>query len=179
MRVKIISCFFTTSYGAYTDGLRQGLERRLGQEVGIIASNCGCGDPMERNRCFQDRRCELVEMPNIPYWTMSTKAKQWVIDTARQVLYRERARRYLKRGGAADVLHFQQTLNAFGSVAVYNWLALPCPDAARIVTVHELDPLSNSARSAAIAHSSGREPSSTCASLASRRKRGSSLRVKA
>jgi hypothetical protein len=45
MNVKIISCWFATSYGAYTDGLRRALERRLGGEVGIIATNCGCSEP--------------------------------------------------------------------------------------------------------------------------------------
>jgi hypothetical protein len=70
---------------------------------------------------------------------MSTEAKQLVLDGARRVLYRERARRYLKQSGDAAVLHFQQTLNAFGSHPVFEWLARPSR-AARVVTVHELDP---------------------------------------
>lgn len=138
MNVKILSCWFTTSYGAYTDGLRRALERR-GNDVGIISSNCGCGDPMEVERRFVDARHDFVQFPNLPYWKMSTPTKQHILDGARHVVYRERARRYLKRGGDADVLHFQQILNAFGSKAVFRWLALPAR-AARVVTVHELDP---------------------------------------
>ena len=139
MNVKILSCWFETSYGAYTAGLRSGLEHRLGHEVGVIASNCGCGDPVEVGRRFMDSRCQFVEFPNLRHETMSNKGKQVLLDGARRVLYRERARRYLKQAGDADVLHFQQILNAFGSLAVMHWLAMPSR-AARLVTVHELDP---------------------------------------
>ena len=139
MKVKIVSCYFATTYGTYTDGLRSALERRLGREVGVIASNCGCGDPAEVNRRFVDHRCSFVEFPNVPYATMSSKPKQLVLDSVRRAAYCERARRYMKETGDADVVHFQQILNAFGSLAAMAWLDLPCP-AARVVTVHELDP---------------------------------------
>ncbi len=138
MNVKILSCWFRTSYGTYADGLRRGLERR-GDGVGIISSNCGCGDPMETNRVFMDDRHRFVELPNVPYWKMKMPTSQVVLDGARHLVYRERARRYLKQSGDADVLHFQQTLNAFGSMTVFKWLAMPSL-AARVVTVHELDP---------------------------------------
>lgn len=139
MNVKILSCWFKTSYGTYTDGLRRALERKLGQDVGIIGSNCGCGDPMEVNRRFMEGACEFVQLPNVRYWKMSTPPKQWVLDAARKVTYRERARRYLAHSGDADVLHFQQILNAFGSLAFHYWVSKPSR-AARVVTVHELDP---------------------------------------
>jgi len=139
MKVKILSCWFTTSYGTYTDGLRRALERLFGSEVGVIASNCGCGDPMEVGRRFVDQRCEFVEFVNVPYYKKSNALKEWLMVQARQLVYRERARRYIKLTGEADVLHFQQILNAFGSVSVFNWLSMPC-SAARVVTVHELDP---------------------------------------
>jgi glycosyltransferase involved in cell wall biosynthesis len=139
MKVKILSCFFTTSYGTYTDGLRRALGRRLGQEVGVIASNCGCGDPMELNRIFMDGQREFIEFVNVPYYKKSNAAKQWLMVQARQTVYRERARRYHKLDGDADVLHFQQILNAFGSVTAFNWLNMPCA-AARVITIHEFDP---------------------------------------
>lgn len=139
MKVNIISCWFATSYGAYTDGLRRALERQLGNAVGIIASNCGCGDPVEVKRQFQDRRCEYIEFPHIHYYKSVNPLKFWLRVKARNLLYWERARRYLKHTGEADVLHFQQTLNAFGSVPLFHWLNLPSK-AARVVTVHELDP---------------------------------------
>jgi glycosyltransferase involved in cell wall biosynthesis len=139
MKVKIISCWFVNSYGTYTDGLRKGLERRLGTEVGIIASNCGCGEPAEVNRQFMDNRCDFFEFPNISYYKSTSPVKYWLRTKARYLIYRERAKRYLKRSGDAEVLHFQQILNATGSVTVFNWLSMPSR-AARVVTVHELDP---------------------------------------
>jgi glycosyltransferase involved in cell wall biosynthesis len=94
---------------------------------------------MEVGRKFMDLRREFVEFVNLPYYNKSNAAKEWLMVQARQVVYRERARRYLKLTGDAEVLHFQQILNAFGSVTVFNWLDMPCT-AARVVTVHELDP---------------------------------------
>ena len=139
MKVKLISCFFANSYGTYTNGLRLALERRLGHEVGVIASNCGCGDQSEVDRKFIDRRCEFVEFVNVPYYKRSNAAREWLEVQARQAVYRERARRFHKLDGDAGVLHFQQILNAFGSVTVFNWLNKPCK-AARVVTIHEFDP---------------------------------------
>ncbi|MDR3553675.1 MAG: glycosyltransferase family 4 protein [Syntrophobacteraceae bacterium] len=139
MNVRIISCWFATSYGASCAGLRSALEKKLGREVGIITSNCGCGDPVEKNRVFYNMRCDYFEFPHITYYKSSNLIKYELRNAARRLLYRERARRYLRLGCGADLLHFQQILNAFGSVAVFNWLSLPSK-AARVVTVHELDP---------------------------------------
>ncbi len=139
MRIKMVSCWFATSFGEYTNGLRHALERQFGTEVGVITSNCGCGDPVEINRMFQDRRCEFLEFPHITYFKSANPVKYWIRTEARKLLYQERARRYLRHTGDADVLHFQQTLNAFGSTAAFGWLRLPAR-AARVITVHELDP---------------------------------------
>jgi glycosyltransferase involved in cell wall biosynthesis len=49
-----------------------------------------------------------------------------------------RVRRYADLTMNADVVHFHQTLNAYGSKAVFDWLNRPSK-ATRIVTVHELD----------------------------------------
>lgn len=139
MKIKFISCWFATSYGAYTDALRQALERRLGTEVGVISSNCGCGEPMEVQRKFQDQRCDYFDYPHVHYFKSANPLKYWLRNLMRQVVYRERAKKYLERAGDAQVLHLQQTLNAYGSVTTFNWLRLPA-HAARVITVHELDP---------------------------------------
>jgi glycosyltransferase involved in cell wall biosynthesis len=139
MNVKIISCWFATSYGAYTDGLRRALERRLGSEVGIIATNCGCDDPIAIHKQFQDRRCEYFELPNVRFHKSTSPLKYWLRTQLRNLVCWERARRFHRRDGAAEVLHFQQILNATGSATVFHWLGMPSR-AARVVTVHELDP---------------------------------------
>src|SRR5579863_4591401 len=138
MKIKIISCWFATSYGDYTNGLRGALERRLGGDVGIIASNCGCGDAMEVRRQFMNRRCEYFEGAHVHYYKSTNPVKRWIRLQARQLTYRQRAKGYVKRSGDATVLHFQQILNAYGSLTVFKWLAMPST-AARVVTVHELD----------------------------------------
>lgn len=139
MKIKIISCWFATSFGDYTNALRHALERRLGTDVGIIATNCGCGDPVEVNRQFQDRRCDFFELPHIPYYKSANPVKYWLRTKMRRLLDHKRAKHYLRYSGDAEILHFQQILNAYGSVALFNWLAMPSR-AARVVTVHELDP---------------------------------------
>jgi alpha-1,3-rhamnosyl/mannosyltransferase len=139
MKIKFISCWFATSYGAYTDALRQALERKLETEVGVISSNCGCGDPVGERREFQDNRCEYFEAPHVLYYKSSNPLKYRIRNLLRQINYRQRAKTYLSHSDDADILHMQQTLNAYGSVATFNWLRLP-GRAARVVTVHELDP---------------------------------------
>jgi glycosyltransferase involved in cell wall biosynthesis len=136
VRIKFVSCWFNTSYAAYTDCLRKALERQTGGEVGVIASNCGCGDPMDG--VFFDRSCEYFEYPHLGYWRSKNPVKRWLRQGGRELLYRERAKRYMRRSGAAQVLHFQQTLNGYGSLVVSKWLSLPSA-AVRVVTVHELD----------------------------------------
>ncbi len=95
---------------------------------------------MEASRQFQDRRCDFFEFPHISYFKSAHPVKYWLRTQAQQLMHRERAKRFMKRSGDVDVLHFQQILNAFGSQALFNWLAMPS-NAARVVTVHELDPI--------------------------------------
>jgi glycosyltransferase involved in cell wall biosynthesis len=139
MRVKIVSCWFATSYGAYTDGLRRALERRLGNEVGIVATNCGCGDPVAERRELQDQRCEYFERPHLKHFKSTSPVKYWLRTQARQLFCWDRARQFHRHDGDADVVHFQQILNATGSMTLFHWLEQPS-SAARVVTVHELDP---------------------------------------
>ncbi|MGA2549273.1 MAG: glycosyltransferase family 4 protein [Burkholderiaceae bacterium] len=137
MKIKLISCWYNTSYAAYSQGLRQALERDTGEPVGVIASNCGCNDPMDG--VFFDQNCDYFKMPHLKYWNSQNPVKRWIRNSGRQILYHERARRYMQLAQDAQILHFQQTLNAYGSNVVFNWLEMNCL-AARVVTVHELDP---------------------------------------
>jgi glycosyltransferase involved in cell wall biosynthesis len=64
--------------------------------------------------------------------------KRLVKFSTRKIIYYRRARKYGKLSGGAHVVNFQQTLNAYGSIALFYWLSKPA-QAARVVTVHELD----------------------------------------
>ena len=138
MRVSFICCPFKTSFGAYGSSLKSAIEVKTGSTVQWVASNCGCGDPMESGRQFQTQQCDYFDMP-IPTDFRSKKAwKRRVRGTARSVVLYLRARRYAGMVDHPDIVHFQQVLNSYGSKAVFSWLKQPS-SAARVVTVHELD----------------------------------------
>jgi glycosyltransferase involved in cell wall biosynthesis len=53
-------------------------------------------------------------------------------------IYPRRAKEYHRLAAGAQVVNFQQTLNAYGSTSLFHWLNKPS-ETARVVTVHELD----------------------------------------
>lgn len=140
MRISIIGCPFQTSYGAYIESLKTALERSPGNNtVQWVGSNCGCGDPIESGRVFQTRQCDYFEMPHILGDYPSHHAwKRKLRMRLREASYYLRARRYSELSSDADVAHFQQILNAFGSSAVFSWLKQPSRGA-KVVTIHEFD----------------------------------------
>jgi glycosyltransferase involved in cell wall biosynthesis len=54
------------------------------------------------------------------------------------MFYYFRARKYRKLSAGAEVVNFQQNLNAYGSTVLFHWLNQRS-QAARVVTIHELD----------------------------------------
>ncbi len=139
MRLTFIGCPFKTSYGVYVDALRGALQAHCGESIEWVASNCGCGDPVERDRHFQTRPTAYFEMRHVGDYESSSPWKRWLRRNARSLSYRVRARRYARLSGNREVLHFQQTLNAYGAMAALHWLRTPSP-AAKVVTLHEIDP---------------------------------------
>ena len=146
MKITLIGCPFRTSYGGYICSLRSALERAAGTPVKWVASNCGCGDPIEVARLFQTQDCD--------YFEMRTKIGRW--DIVRYSTNRNPVQRCLKYGiryannylraarcaslaSQSDVIHFHQTLNAYGADAAFHFLRRHTP-AARVITLHELDP---------------------------------------
>jgi glycosyltransferase involved in cell wall biosynthesis len=138
MKVAMICCPFKTSFGWYADSLKTAIEKRTGSEIQWVASNCGCGDPIETGRQFQARKCDYFDLPIPGAFRSKTPWKRVLRNGLRSALLDVRARRYAYLSKDAEVVHFHQILNAFGSKAVFRWLNRPS-NAARIVTVHELD----------------------------------------
>ena len=138
MRVTFIGCPFRTSYGHYIDSLRRNIQADYGDTVEWVASNCGCGDPVERDRLFQTKPSAYFDMKHVGDYESHTAWKRWLRRGARNISYRSRTRRYAKLAGNSDVQHVQQTLNAYGSMVVFHWLKRRAA-AAKVVTVHELD----------------------------------------
>jgi glycosyltransferase involved in cell wall biosynthesis len=138
MRVTIIGCPFKTSYGAAFESLKKAMERKSGSTVEWVASNCGCFDDAEVNRQFQMPGQKYFDMVNIGDYDSAKKWKLWLRLKARSVGYYFRARKYRHLSEGAEVVNFQQNLNAYGSTVIFHWLNQASP-AARLVTVHELD----------------------------------------
>ena len=156
MQVTLICCPFKTPFGSYGASLKAAIEKKTGNSVQWVASNCGCGTAMAENRVFLTDQCDYFEMlvPGdfVPRWLSWLRPqsgssnfvakKTWkrqVRAAARTVLFYFRAKRYATLSKNANVVHFQQILEAYGSKAVFHWLNQPS-NATRIVTVHELDP---------------------------------------
>jgi len=138
MQVTFIACPFKTSYGPATESLKKAIERKTATKVEWVASNCGCGDDVEINRQFQMPGCKYFEMITITDHPSRNRLKLWLKLRAREFFYYFRARKYRHLSAGAEVVHFQQTLNAYGSTVLFHWLRQPS-QAARVVTIHELD----------------------------------------
>lgn len=138
MNVAMIGCPFRTSYGSYIKSLSEAIERRTGARVEWIGSNCGCDDPVERSRAFQSSDIDYFELPIVGESASSHPLKRWLRNNANDLDCSIRARRFMGRHRNAQVVHFQQVLNAYGSNVVFRWLQQPSTSA-RFVTVHELD----------------------------------------
>jgi len=147
MRVSMICCPFQTSYGVYASSLIAAIENRTSCPVQWVGSNCGCGDPIETNRQYQAQKCDYFEMPVLGDYRSTQAWKREARSLARSVLFSARARRFSRLSRGADVVHFQQILNAYGSKTVFAWLKQPS-DAVRVVTVHELDADQQNAKAA-------------------------------
>lgn len=138
MQMSMICCPFKTSFGFYASSLKAEIEKKTGTTMQWVASNCGCGDPIEVSRQFQATQCDYFNMPILVDFRSKKAWKRRVRGAARSVILYIRARKYAGLSKSAEVVHFQQILNAYGSKAVFHWLRQPS-QAIRIITVHELD----------------------------------------
>ena len=142
MKVSLICCPFKTSFGSYAHALQSALERKTGEKVRWVGTNCGCGDPVEVNRDFEAKECDYFELPILVDFRSNSAWKRKLRGAARGVLVARKAKKYAELSQHAEVVHFQQILNAYGSKGVFSWLRQSTPQpshAKRIVTVHELD----------------------------------------
>lgn len=138
MQMSMICCPFKTSFGFYASSLKAEIEKKTGTTMQWVASNCGCGDPIEVGRQFQAKQCDYFDMPILVDFRSKKAWKRRLRGAARSVILYIRARKYAGLSKSAEVVHFQQILNAYGSKAVFHWLRQPS-HAIRIITVHELD----------------------------------------
>src|SRR5579864_7045221 len=129
MRVSFLCCPFRTSFGAYGNSLKSAIEAKTGSKVQWVASNCGCGDPVEAGRQFLTKECDYFDMPIPSDFRSNQMWKRRVRGTARTMMLYLRARKYESMLDHPDVSHFQQVLNGYGSKVLFNWLKQPTTSA--------------------------------------------------
>lgn len=141
MKITMIGCPFKTSYGYYAESLKGAIEKKTGGSIEWVASNCGCGDPAATNHLFEipcSKYFEKAHIHNYAYAPGNMAWAHWLRARASHASYASRSRKYATLSEGAELVHFQQILNAYGFSVVYHWLNRPAT-AARVVTVHELD----------------------------------------
>jgi len=153
VRMAYIGCWYKNDmYSHNCSGLVDSL-RDTGMNVDVITSNCRCfssaqkfGIPKEE---LIDQNCSAVTLPHAPrnpgrsHGVAKQLAVKWLrldfwLAIVRGCLFYKRARR-------ADVIHFDQVLEAFGCVPFFVLLLLASIMRKQVVvTVHEIDPFQRS-----------------------------------
>ncbi|MGB8322122.1 MAG: glycosyltransferase family 4 protein [Candidatus Acidiferrum sp.] len=150
VRLAYIGCWYKNDmYSHNCSNLVDSL-RAAGMQVDVVTSNCRCFSSAQKFSIAKDElinlNCSPVAIPHAPrnpgmkHGKLKYLAVKWlrldlVLAAARGFLYYKRARR-------ADVIQFDQVLEAFGCIPLYIVTALASLFGKRVVvTVHEIDPI--------------------------------------
>ena len=149
VRLAYIGCWYKNDmYSHNCSNLVDSL-RDAGTTVDVITSNCRCFSSAQKFSIAKDElinaHCSPVAIPHAPrtpgkkhgimrYLAVKVLRLDLLLATARGFLYYTRARH-------ADVIHFDQVLEAFGCIPLFILIALAHRAGKRVVvTVHEIDP---------------------------------------
>jgi glycosyltransferase involved in cell wall biosynthesis len=149
VRMAYIGCWYKNDmYSHNCSNLVDSL-RETGMQVDVITSNCRCFSSAQKFGIGKDElinlQCSPVAIPHAPrnpgmkhgllkYLAVKVLRLDLIFATARGFLYYQRARR-------ADVIHYDQVLEAFGFVPLFVLTVLASWFGKRVVvTVHEIDP---------------------------------------
>ena len=144
MKIAFISCWRKRYYAYYAQKLRGALEATNGVKVSVLTSNCGCSPPWYLSKeDLIDPRCNYFNMPNISYYKSKVKWKYHCRLYAKKTLSYVRGWAYSKKTPKADIIHFQQVLNAFGFMPVFYFLKNISNESPVVVTLHEIDSFQN------------------------------------
>ncbi len=149
VRLAYIGCWYKNDmYSHNCSNLVDSL-RDAGMHVDVVTSNCRCFSSAQKFDITKDELinedCSAVAIPHAPrfpgkkhgmlkYLAVKMLRLDLLFATARGFLYYLRARR-------ADVIHFDQVLEAFGCIPLFMVIALASRFGKKVVvTVHEIDP---------------------------------------
>ena len=123
--------------------------RAIGTDVNVITSNCRCYSSAQKFAIAKDElineNCSPIAIPHAPhdpgmkhgrlkYLAVKIFRLDLILAIARGLLYYKRARK-------ADIIHFDQVLEAFGFIPFFIVVTLAHWFGKRVVvTVHEIDP---------------------------------------
>jgi len=149
VRLAYIGCWYKNDmYSHNCSNLVDSL-RGAGMAVDVITSNCRCFSSAQKFSMQKEElineECSRIAIPHAPrtpgkkhgllkYWAVKILRFDLISATARGFLYYKKARH-------ADVIHFDQVLEAFGCVPLFILISLANRSGKKVVvTVHEIDP---------------------------------------
>lgn len=149
VRLAYIGCWYKSDMYSHNCSNLVDALRAAGTEVDVVTSNCRCFSSAQRFGIAKDElintNCSAVAIPHAPrepgkkhgtlkYLAVKILRLDLILATARGFLYYKRSRR-------ADVIHFDQVLEAFGCIPLFIVTALAgLFEKSLVVTVHEIDP---------------------------------------
>jgi glycosyltransferase involved in cell wall biosynthesis len=149
VRLAYIGCWYKNDmYSHNCSNLVDSL-RDTGLTVDVITSNCRCFSSAQKFSIAKEElindECSPIAIPHAPrspgkkhgllkYWAVKILRLDLISATARGFVYYNRARH-------ADVIHFDQVLEAFGCIPLFILISLASRSGKKVVTtVHEIDP---------------------------------------
>jgi len=149
VRMAYIGCWYKNDMYSHNCSNLVDALRGQGMQVDVITSNCRCFSTAQKFAVAKDElinlQCSPIAIPHAPRdpgmkhgwlkrFTVKALRLDLILAAARGFLYYKRARR-------AEVIHFDQVLEAFGCVPLFILIVLAgWFDKRVVVTVHEIDP---------------------------------------
>jgi len=149
VRLAYIGCWYKNDMYSHNCSHLVDSLRTIGTEVDVVTSNCRCFSTAQKFAMGKDEmideNCSAIAIPYAPrypgkkhgmvkYLAVKIFRLDLILATTRGFLYYKRARR-------ADVIHFDQVLEAFGCIPLFIVIVLAHLFGKRVVvTVHEVDP---------------------------------------
>jgi glycosyltransferase involved in cell wall biosynthesis len=149
VEVAYIGCWYKYDMYSHSCSNLIGALRAAGVQVSVVTSNCRCFSSATKFAIAADElvniECSPIAIPHAPrnpgkkhgrlkYLAVKTFRLDLLLAASRGFLYYREARK-------ADIIHFDQVLEAFGCLPLFILLMLASVSGKRVfVTVHEIDP---------------------------------------
>lgn len=149
-RIAYIGCWFDKDMYAHNCRDMVDALRGCGLDVNVVTSNCRCYSTAQRFDIAADElingNCRKIKIPHAPSNPGKKKHgifKYLIVKVFRLDIWLAILRGFLyyRRSSDADVIHYDQVLEAFGSIPLFVLSLLTSLGRKRlVVTVHEIDP---------------------------------------